>query len=56
MIVATLASEARLKLVDILALREAVDAAVVVVLGDLRVLAAFIHHIGHISADDGRTS
>jgi hypothetical protein len=54
-IVAALAGEAGLELVDILALSETVDAAVVVVLGDLRVLAALIHHISHVPTDNGRT-
>lgn len=54
-VVAALAGEAGLKLVDILALGETVDAAVVVVLGDLRVLATIIHHIGDVPTNNGRT-
>lgn len=54
-VVAALAGEAGLELVDILALGETVDTAVVVVLGDLCVLAAIIHHIGHVPTNNGRT-
>lgn len=53
-VVAALAGETGLELVDGLALGETVDAAVIVVLGNLRVLAAIIHHIGHVPTNDGR--
>jgi hypothetical protein len=37
-----------------LTLGETVDATVVVVLGDLCVLAALIHHISHVPTNNGR--
>lgn len=55
MVVAAFAGEAGLELVDILALGETVDAAVVVVLGDFRILAAIIHHIGNVPTNNSRT-
>lgn len=54
-VIATPAGKARLELVDILALGETVDAAVIVVLGNLGFLAASIHHIGHVPTNNSRT-
>lgn len=52
-VVSALAGDARLEGADVLALGEAVDAAVVVVLAGGGILAALVHHVGDVAADDG---
>lgn len=52
-IVAAFFGDAGLEGADVLALGETVDAAVIVVLLWGSVLAAVVHRVGHVAADDG---